>query len=242
MTRIGTIEAGGGLLHRPRPLQPDQRHAGPRCRRPAAPACRGQAPRIVPRARRPGRRPPPELMAPEVARLGGDEFTVIMPGLTDSEDAAQAGPSHPLEPGASDPRRRSGVFVNASIGIAIYPFDGEDLETLLMHADTAMYKAKEQGGSSYQTYSRSMNATALAAAHAGERPPACARARRVRGALPADRGRPHGRCPERRGAGSLAPSGSGPAAARRVHPARRGERTDRAAGRMGASNGLRAEP
>ena len=53
------------------------------------------------------------------------------------------------------------IFVNASIGIAVYPFDGKDLETLLMHADTAMYKAKEQGGNSYQAYSRSMNATAL---------------------------------------------------------------------------------
>ena len=53
------------------------------------------------------------------------------------------------------------IFVNASIGIAIYPDDGEDLETLLMHADTAMYKAKEQGGSSYQAYSRAMNASAL---------------------------------------------------------------------------------
>ena len=61
------------------------------------------------------------------------------------------------------PFRSSGqeIFVNASIGIAIYPDDGEDLETLLMHADTAMYKAKEQGGSSYQAYSRAMNASAL---------------------------------------------------------------------------------
>jgi EAL domain-containing protein (putative c-di-GMP-specific phosphodiesterase class I) len=53
------------------------------------------------------------------------------------------------------------VFINASIGIALYPEDGEDIDTLLMHADTAMYKAKDQGGGSYQTYSRSMNATAL---------------------------------------------------------------------------------
>ena len=115
-------------------------------------SCRGRDDQVSPAA---------DMIAPEVARLGGDEFTVIMPGLVDAEDAAKlarrilASLAHPLRVGGQE------VFVNASIGIAIYPFDGEDLETLLMHADTAMYKAKEQGGSSYRTFSRSMNATAL---------------------------------------------------------------------------------
>ena len=96
-----------------------------------------------------------------MARLGGDEFTVIMPGLTHPEDAAKlarrilSSLAHPIRVAGQE------IFVNASIGIAIYPDDGEDLETLLMHADTAMYKAKEQGGSSYQAYSRAMNASAL---------------------------------------------------------------------------------
>jgi diguanylate cyclase (GGDEF)-like protein len=100
-------------------------------------------------------------LAPEVARLGGDEFTVIMPGLHDAQDAAKLARrilssfAQPVRVGTHE------IFVNASIGIAIYPFDGEDIDTLLMHADTAMYKAKEQGGSSYQTYSKSMTATAL---------------------------------------------------------------------------------
>jgi predicted signal transduction protein with EAL and GGDEF domain len=100
-------------------------------------------------------------LAPEVARLGGDEFTVIMPGLHDPQDAAKLARrlissfAHPVRVGTHE------IFVNASIGIAIYPFDGEDLDTLLMHADTAMYKAKEQGGNSYQTYSKSMTTTAL---------------------------------------------------------------------------------
>jgi diguanylate cyclase (GGDEF)-like protein len=102
-----------------------------------------------------------EALMPDVARLGGDEFTVLMPGLSDPEDAAKlarrilSSLAHPVRVGDRE------IFVNASIGIAIYPQDGEDLETLLMHADTAMYQAKEQGGGSYQTYSRSMNATAL---------------------------------------------------------------------------------
>jgi diguanylate cyclase (GGDEF)-like protein len=100
-------------------------------------------------------------LAPEVARLGGDEFTVIMPGLQDPQDAAKLARrlissfAHPVRVGDHE------IFINASIGIAIYPFDGEDLDTLLMHADTAMYKAKEQGGNSYQTYSKSMTTTAL---------------------------------------------------------------------------------
>ena len=102
-----------------------------------------------------------EMIAPEVARLGGDEFTVIMPGLVDAQDAGKlarrilSSLAHPFRIANQE------VFVSASIGIAVYPYDGENLETLLMHADTAMYKAKEQGGSCYQTFSRSMNATAL---------------------------------------------------------------------------------
>ncbi len=100
-------------------------------------------------------------LAPEVARLGGDEFTVIMPGLHDPQDAAKLARrlissfAHPIRVDTHE------IFINASIGIAIYPYDGEDLDTLLMHADTAMYKAKEQGGNSYQTYSKSMTTTAL---------------------------------------------------------------------------------
>ncbi len=105
--------------------------------------------------------PAMDALDPEVARLGGDEFTVIMPGLDDPEDAGKlarrilSSLAHPFRIESHE------IFVNASIGIAVYPFDGEDLESLLMHADTAMYKAKEQGGNSYQAYSRSMNATAL---------------------------------------------------------------------------------
>jgi diguanylate cyclase (GGDEF)-like protein len=105
--------------------------------------------------------PAQEALAPDVARLGGDEFTVIVPGLGRPEDAGKlarrilSSLAHPIRVAGQE------IFVNASIGIAVYPDDGEDLETLLMHADTAMYKAKEQGGSSYQTYSRAMNASAL---------------------------------------------------------------------------------
>ena len=105
--------------------------------------------------------PASSALDPEVARLGGDEFTVIMPGLADPEDAAKL--ARRILSSLAHPFRLEGreIFVNASIGIAIYPYDGEDLEMLLMHADTAMYKAKEQGGGSYQAYSRAINASAL---------------------------------------------------------------------------------
>jgi diguanylate cyclase (GGDEF)-like protein len=105
--------------------------------------------------------PASEALDPHVARLGGDEFTVIMPGLSDPRDAAKL--ARRILSSLAHPIRVEGheIFVTASVGIAIYPYDGEDLHTLLMHADTAMYKAKEEGGNSYQAYSRSMNASAL---------------------------------------------------------------------------------
>jgi diguanylate cyclase (GGDEF)-like protein len=105
--------------------------------------------------------PASSTLTPEVARLGGDEFTIIMAGLQDAQDAAKLARrilssfAHPVRVGSHE------IFINASIGIAVYPYDGEDIDTLLMHADTAMYKAKEQGGSSYQAYSKSMTTIAL---------------------------------------------------------------------------------
>jgi len=98
---------------------------------------------------------------PEVARLGGDEFTIIMSNLSEPGDAAKLARRILSSLGQPIRINEHELFVNASIGIAVYPFDGEDIDTLLMHADTAMYKAKEQGGNSYQSFSKSMNATAL---------------------------------------------------------------------------------
>jgi predicted signal transduction protein with EAL and GGDEF domain len=53
------------------------------------------------------------------------------------------------------------LYVGASIGIAMYPYDGRDIDTLLMNADTAMYRAKESSPGRVQFYDRSMNARAL---------------------------------------------------------------------------------
>jgi len=104
---------------------------------------------------------PPDAKGPEVARLGGDEFTLLLPDLQDGEDAAALARAilsafaSPIQLGAHE------IFVTASIGIAVYPADGDDVETLLAHADTAMYEAKKQGGNGYQVFARTMNASAL---------------------------------------------------------------------------------
>lgn len=96
-----------------------------------------------------------------VARLGGDEFTVLLSDLHQAEDAGKVAQrilktlTNPFQLGSQE------VFVGASIGITLYPADGEDGDALLKSADTAMYYAKEQGGNNYQYYTQSMNEDAF---------------------------------------------------------------------------------
>ena len=96
-----------------------------------------------------------------VARLSGDEFTLILPGVEQPLDAAKAAEKilevlrQPFE------LKQREVFVTASMGISLYPHDGSDAEALLKNADTAMYRAKEQGRDTYQLYAPAMNARAL---------------------------------------------------------------------------------
>jgi diguanylate cyclase (GGDEF)-like protein/PAS domain S-box-containing protein len=96
-----------------------------------------------------------------VARLAGDEFTLLLPGIHYAEDLAAI--SRKLmevlrRPFALDGRD---VRVTASGGISLYPDDGEDAETLLKRADTAMYRAKERGRDNVQLFSPAMGEKAL---------------------------------------------------------------------------------
>ncbi len=92
-----------------------------------------------------------------VARLGGDEFMLIFPELSSEEDTVLLARKY-LDAIAL-PMKVAGreISVSASLGIAIYPRDGEDPSSLLRNADVAMYRAKELGGNGFQFYSSEMN-------------------------------------------------------------------------------------
>lgn len=98
-----------------------------------------------------------------VARMAGDEFTVILADITSTQSAATA--AQKILHALFAPMALNGhdVFVTASIGIALYPFDdnNDDGTGLLKKADAAMYKAKEQGKNNCQFYTAEMNVATL---------------------------------------------------------------------------------
>jgi diguanylate cyclase (GGDEF)-like protein len=95
-----------------------------------------------------------------VARLGGDEFTVLLPNLAHAQDACLVATVILQELEQPILLEGNEVFVTPSIGLAFYPRDARDPFTLLKHADTAMFAAKEVGGGRYQTYAPYLYATA----------------------------------------------------------------------------------
>ena len=100
-----------------------------------------------------------------IARLGGDEFIVLLTDLQRSDDAAVV--AQRLVETLAEPVFVHGteLFVGGSLGVAMYPDDGRDIDTLMMNADTAMYRAKEAGRGGFQLYDRSMNDRALDRLH-----------------------------------------------------------------------------
>jgi diguanylate cyclase (GGDEF)-like protein len=92
-----------------------------------------------------------------VARLGGDEFVVVMPDVTQEQAAAKAtrlleSLSESFSAGGAD------HFLAASIGIVMFPTDGDSVETLLKNADSAMYRAKDAGRARFEFFSEELNA------------------------------------------------------------------------------------
>jgi diguanylate cyclase (GGDEF)-like protein len=95
-----------------------------------------------------------------LARLGGDEFVVVLEGLKTAEDAGQV--AQKIINLLAQPCEVAGhtLHTGGSIGIAICPTDGADANTLMRHADTAMYVAKSSGRKNYQFFSAEMNVRA----------------------------------------------------------------------------------
>jgi diguanylate cyclase (GGDEF)-like protein/PAS domain S-box-containing protein len=96
-----------------------------------------------------------------VGRLGGDEFAAILSELSKPSDAGRVAQKiievfrRPFDLDGKE------TYVSASVGITLYPSDSDNAEALVMNADTAMYRAKEQGRNNYQYFTRDMNERAL---------------------------------------------------------------------------------
>ena len=96
-----------------------------------------------------------------IARQGGDEFTLLLVDLFQAQDAAKV--ARRILEALSQPFNLNGneIVMSASIGIAVYPLDGADADSLLRNADAAMHYAKGQHKNNYQYYNGKMNTSAL---------------------------------------------------------------------------------
>jgi len=96
-----------------------------------------------------------------VARQGGDEFVIVLPELEHAQDAAMI--ARKLLSALASPFQLGphALTVTGSVGIALYPEDGQNESVLLRNADTAMYRAKDDGRNGFQFYSADMNTASL---------------------------------------------------------------------------------
>ena len=99
--------------------------------------------------------------ADTIARLGGDEFAVIIEGIDGPEDAISIADNLTTILEHNVRLDDQETYTSASIGIAIYPEDGKDARTLLKNADTAMFRAKENGRHCFQFYKPEMSVSAM---------------------------------------------------------------------------------
>ena len=95
-----------------------------------------------------------------LARLGGDEFTVLLANLREVQDAGKVARRIVESLAQSFSIEGREIFVTVSVGIAIFPDDGDSVDALLKNADSAMYHAKEHGRNNAQFYSNTFNAAA----------------------------------------------------------------------------------
>jgi diguanylate cyclase (GGDEF)-like protein len=92
-----------------------------------------------------------------VSRMGGDEFTILLRGLDGPDEAADVANRILRDLPRAVCVEERGVAATASIGIALFPADGEDSESLMKSADTAMYHAKDEGRNRLRFFSPTMN-------------------------------------------------------------------------------------
>jgi diguanylate cyclase (GGDEF)-like protein len=101
------------------------------------------------------------LRSGTVARIGGDEFAFCLTNFSGVDSPARVAQGLLSEITRPYMLRNQEVFITASVGIAIYPADGNVLETVVKNADAAMFHAKREGRNNYQFYTPSMNAMAI---------------------------------------------------------------------------------
>ena len=179
-------------------------------------------------------------------RLAGDEFAVLLTGFDRLEamlkSLAEIAPR--LLQAAGKPFQVHGeeIFLTASMGIAAYPRDGDNVIDLIRNADAALYQSKKAGGNTFEFYSTDMNTAAV------ERLMLKSKLRR---AFERDELRVHyqpkyrlddGPARGRGGAAALGPTGAGTRVAVGLRAARRGNESDPAARRLGAESRLRGLP
>jgi diguanylate cyclase (GGDEF)-like protein/PAS domain S-box-containing protein len=95
-----------------------------------------------------------------ICRIGGDEFVVVLPEIKRSEDAAHVAQKVLEQLSRPVIVEERELIVTPSIGIAVFPEDGRDAETLIRNSDAAMYHAKELGRANYQFFTAEMNQAA----------------------------------------------------------------------------------
>ena len=175
-----------------------------------------------------------------VARVGGDEFNVLLDDVGSDNDAARVARTLLAEIGEPVDVDGQSIALSASIGISFYPQDASEVDELVTHADMAMYEAKSRGATTSQVFSRpDLRSRCLTAA--------CLLVTGLRHAIELKQlelhYQPHHRPPQRRIVGFEAllrwdhPE-LGLVSPGRLHPARRGDRHDRADRRLGAAGGL----